>query len=218
MEKHFQQKISSKRHVQICQEDKNTAHFLISQACLQVLANDMDDGLVHLRRYAVSYLMDHLLTMQRERIDPDSKASFGLKLTKLFRNPASIDNALWATTSVPTLPQFLNSELAVNAIFKWFKDPVVVANTDAHGAGIWSGVEKRNRRKALVEPFIRQMAVHCFRRESSQDVTVAAFRAISHFYDTVSLLPRVYLLSHLTTCADGKIARHQGAAWIPRRC
>jgi hypothetical protein len=217
LERHFQQKINSKRQVQICREDKATAHFFISQACVQVLANDPDDGLAALRRYAVSHLMDHLLSMQPARIDTDSKASFGAKLTKLFRDPVAIDNALWAATSVPTLPQFLESEPAVNAIFKWFKDPAVVANTDAQEAGVWSGIEKSKRRKALVEPFVRQMAVHCFRRESPQDVTVAAFRAISNFCDTVSLLPRIYLLPYLTTYADGRIARHQGAAWVSWR-
>lgn len=192
---HLKQKMKT-REEQICQEDSLMSNFLIAQTCVDVLANDHDEGLSVLREYAVAHLVEHMLKTKREWIDPDSLAAFGSNLVKLFHDPDALDNLLWAKSPAPQLPVLLRNAKFEAEISQWLEDPVVVSKIDANESKRWWKVDKNNTPNALVEPSICQMAVHCFQRESRPDVSVTACKGIQIFCRQVSL-PNDSLLSRL---------------------
>ena len=187
---HLKQKMKV-RGEQICRQDEHISNFRIAQTCVNVLANDHDEGLSVLRKYAVTHLGDHMLLTSRELIDRDELTAFGSNLMKLFHDPDAIDNLLLANSPIPQLPVLLRDTKFTDEISEWLEDPIVVSKIDA---------DVDNTPRGVIEPSIRQMAVHCFQRESSLDVTIAAYEGIRDFCGQVSLpndslLPRLIISS-----------------------
>jgi hypothetical protein len=176
------------RGERICREDEPTSNFRIAQTCVNVLANDGDERLSVLRKYAVVHLGEHMLLTRRELIDRGDLTTFGSNLMKLFHDPKAIDNLLRANGPIPQLPVLLHDTKFLAEILKWLEDPIVVPKIDA------DDTDKNITPQALIEPSIRQMAVYCFQQESSRDDTMAAYKGIEDFCGQVSL-PNDCLLS-----------------------
>lgn len=206
LDSHLKQKMKV-REEQICQEDNLTSHFLIAQTCVDVLANDDDDRLAVLREYAVAHFAQHMLETKRESIPPDSLAEFGSNLMKLFHDPDAIDNLLWASSPAPQLPDMLRDEKFRGEISRWLEDPIVVSKIDANESKRWWKIDKNNTPSALKEPSIRQMAVHCFQRESPPDVSITAFKGIQSFCHQVSLLKDALISRLIIHSSDDAVSQ-----------
>jgi hypothetical protein len=85
LEDHFQSKLKGKQE-KIYQEDPNTAHFKLAQACLKVLARDHTDRLKVLRGYAARNLIFHMSETQLGLIYREMQGQVGPDLVKLFRD------------------------------------------------------------------------------------------------------------------------------------
>ncbi|KAJ6098213.1 hypothetical protein N7499_002587 [Penicillium canescens] len=185
--KHFEKKLETGQE-QICREDRLTGNFLIAKACVAVLAHD-DPRLSVLREYAAAHLVHHMLETRRELISPDSLATFGFNLAKIFHDPKVIDNLLWVSTPYPALPPLLCNDKFLEEIYSWTKEPTVASKIDAERPTHWWKVDDSNDPKTLIEPSIRQMAVQCFLRESRAEVSVTAFNTIQVFCQQMGKCP-----------------------------
>lgn len=198
LEQHFQQKLRP-RQEQIYQEDRNTAHFRLARTCIFVLANENSDRLRILRGYAAQHLIHHMKEVDLAAIDRDVKAEIGRDLIRMFFNKFAIDNLLWANRPLPYLPHWILDNGAVSVIYRWLKDTAIVKNVNDEEKD-WLGTilaGEEHPARTLSEPCAIRMAWYCFRDQSHEALTFAAYEIISLFITEVSIF-RIFWVLILT--------------------
>lgn len=168
----------------IYRDDKDTAEIKLAVSCLRVLTEQRDGRLETLRPYAVSYVLQHLSSVDLAFVDREWKTAVGPRLLKLFTDEASTDALLW-TNDLETAALFswharsawLDSEEGVTEILRWFRDSAVVSSVSDHQGRAWiSGlVSSPSPQIELLESFVRRMAVHWLREASPQPLACNAF-------------------------------------------
>ncbi|KAL2858593.1 hypothetical protein BJY01DRAFT_230757 [Aspergillus pseudoustus] len=186
LEKHFQDKLhSGKENVYV--EDPNTANFELARASLQVLAGDETGRLRVLRGYAARNLISHMSEAQLGVIDRGLKEKAGCDLVKLFHNGPAIDNNFWAKEETPHFPKWFFNQEAVDVVCRWLGEASTLIK---HGEKEEKWLREilgggGNMVQLLIEPSIIRMAENCFRMETSEDNTLAAFAIVEQFTSNV---------------------------------
>lgn len=183
MEEHFKQKLKN-RQEQIYREDENTAHFQLTKTCLNALANKAGGKLRPLRGYASRQLVHHMSQVDLAEIDPELKGLIGPELFNLFHDRDSIDNLLWATKPIPTIPSWLLEQRQMAEVCTWLKNSAIVAGMNEDGKS-WAGrlfaTAEGHQFITVSTSCARRMAQLCFKEESSPEVTISAFESLDQY-------------------------------------
>ncbi|KAJ0419501.1 hypothetical protein BJY00DRAFT_313892 [Aspergillus carlsbadensis] len=192
LEDHFQNKLKGEQE-KIYQDDPNTAHFKLAQACLKVLASDSAESFKVLRGYAARNLIFHMSETQLGLVDREMRGRVGLDLVALFRDGRAIDNLFWALKETPRLPDWFFLRQTAEMVFRWLKDTSPRVQSDKDGRWLRALLATENSHEkpiiTLVEPAIIRMAESCFREQSTPQNAIAAFHIVSNFLSTFNILP-----------------------------
>ncbi|KAL2867422.1 uncharacterized protein BJX67DRAFT_381124 [Aspergillus lucknowensis] len=189
LEQYFQQKLEPPKE-RIYKEDANTAHSQLAITCIYVLANKASEKLRVLRGYASRNLVHHMSLVDLAQMDAKLKPAIARDLVRLFREDDAIDNLFWAKKPIPEFPPWILDEAKVQVILTWLKDTVdVSALGDAENWYRDLMAEGQTVVKQLLEPAATRMAEYAFMKESSEDITLAAFRIVQTFVSKFEVLP-----------------------------
>ncbi|KAL2788162.1 hypothetical protein BJX66DRAFT_340553 [Aspergillus keveii] len=208
LEDHFHSKLQGEQQ-KIYQEDSNTAHFKLAQACLKVLARDHSDSLKVLRGYAARNVIFHMSETQLKLIDREMQGQVGLDLVSLFRDGRAIDNLFWAQKEIPHLPKWLFLQETAEMVIWWLKTTSPPVENDEDGRWLRELLASEGNKDkmiiTLVEPSIVRMAENCFRMEASRQNAIASFQIVREFLSTFNLIPSDIDNDHIEAWCSQKL-------------
>ncbi|PLB45749.1 hypothetical protein P170DRAFT_439473 [Aspergillus steynii IBT 23096] len=179
----FEQKLRGKGG-HIYRDDKDMAEVKLAVTCLRILTEKRDGRREILRPYAVSYVLQHLSSVDLAFVDREWKTAVGPRLLKLFTDEASTDALLWtndlekaATFAWHARSAWLDSDGGVTEVLRWFRDSAVVSSISNPRARAWvsSLVSSTSPQMDLLKSFVDRMAVHWLREASPQPLACSAF-------------------------------------------
>ncbi|KAK1147409.1 hypothetical protein N8T08_001491 [Aspergillus melleus] len=182
-ESFFEQKLRG-RGGHIYRDEKDTAEVRLAVTCLRVLTEKRDGRREILRPYAVSYILQHLSSVDLAFVDRAWKAAVGPRLLKLFTDASSTDALLWtkdlqtaATFAWHARSAWLDSNEGVTEVLRWFRDSAVVSSISDHKGRGWvtNLVASSSPQMDLLGSFVKRMAVHWLRETSPQPLACNAF-------------------------------------------
>lgn len=193
----FEQKLSSKGD-RIFRDDKDASEIKLALTCLRILTDEKCEQSELLRPYAISYLLQHLASVDLAFVDREWKSAIGPRLLKLFTDEAAADALLWTDDPAKAVPlgtqiraTWLESEDGVEEVLRWFGDSAVISDISDPNDRAWicQLVSGPDPKKALLLPFAKRMAVHWVRRPSLQQLAQNAFFFLFDALNKVCLLP-----------------------------
>ncbi|PLB40922.1 uncharacterized protein BDW47DRAFT_134139 [Aspergillus candidus] len=179
----FEQKLSPKNGF-ICRDDKDTAELKLALTCLHILTEERDEKHEILRPYAVSYLLQHLSSVDLALVEREKKGAVGPHLLRLFTDENAVDALIWTNDAADVAiftwharAAWLDSDQGAQEILRWFKDSAVIANVSDDDSRAWiSNLNASvNPEKDFVQTFAKRMAVHWLRESSPPTLACEAF-------------------------------------------
>lgn len=193
----FEQKLSRKGD-RIFRDDKDASETKLALTCLRILTDENCEQSELLRPYAISYLLQHLASVDLAFVDREWKSAVGPRLLKLFTDEAAADALLWTDDPAKAVPlgtqiraTWLESNDGVEEVLRWFGDSAVISDISDPNDRAWicQLVSGPDPKKALLLPFAKRMAVHWVRRPSLRQLAQNAFFFLFDALNKVCLLP-----------------------------
>lgn len=191
----FEQKLSGKR-CRIYRDDKDASEIKMALTCLRILTEERDERSEILRPYAISYVLQHLSSVDLAFADRDLKSAVGPRLLKLFTEDTATDALVWADDATKAVPlgtqirtTWLDSDVGVEQVLRWFGDSAVISEISNLKDREWISelMTSSDPKKVLLLPFAKRMAVHWLRCPSMRPFARNAFFFLFDFLDKVCL-------------------------------
>jgi hypothetical protein len=192
IEEYLKQKAIQKQS-QIHQEDKDTAHILLTLDCLRALTEGSDASIAVLREYSRKHLIQHLSLVDLAMVDRESKSQIGKALIRLFTEKECIDTLMWPEYNDVDLSHavstvWVENDQKVNEVVRWFKDTAVLSGLPDEPHRSWARkVVSGNATEALLKPSVLRLIHHCLRETLSAHDAREIYRFVNHFLSKVSV-------------------------------